>query len=48
MRDYEPDTLSYCIMTRPKAPEEALVFERYPDAEAFEQHRKTEVFHAKS
>lgn len=48
LKDNELDTLSYAIFTRPKAPEEVLVFERYNSVSAFEAHRRSKVFRAMS
>lgn len=48
LKDNEPDTLSYTIFTRPKAPNEVLVFERYNSVSAFEGHRRSKVFRTMS
>jgi len=42
----EPDVLTYCWMTRPKAPNQLLVFERYRDAKALGAHGSTKEFKA--
>lgn len=34
----EPDTLGYAIMTRPKAGNEVLIFERYTTSVGFDKH----------
>ncbi len=34
----EPNVLTYCVLTRPKAPSEILIFERYADVEALKAH----------
>ncbi|KAK5944714.1 hypothetical protein PMZ80_001914 [Knufia obscura] len=42
----EPDVLTYCTMTRPKAPNQVLLFERYKDAKALGAHGSTKAFKA--
>lgn len=42
----EPDVLTYCTMTRPKAPNQVLLFERYKDAKALGGHGSTKAFKA--
>lgn len=42
----EPGVLTYSIMTRPKAPEEILFFERYDSLEALGRHGSTGQFKA--
>ncbi|RVX69353.1 hypothetical protein B0A52_06948 [Exophiala mesophila] len=44
VRDNEPTTLTYCVLTRPKAPNEVLLFERYQDLAAIGAHGKTKEF----
>jgi quinol monooxygenase YgiN len=48
VRDNEPGTLTYTVMTRPKAPNEVLMFERYLDLAALGRHGKTAEFKAMS
>jgi len=38
--------LTYCFMTRPKAPNEILVFERYKDTKALAAHGSAKEFKA--
>jgi len=40
----EPTTLTYCVMTRPDAPNEVLMFERYKDLAALGVHGKSKEF----
>ncbi|KIX10522.1 uncharacterized protein Z518_01605 [Rhinocladiella mackenziei CBS 650.93] len=42
----EAGTLTYCVMTRPKAPNEVLLFERYLNLQALGVHGKTKEFKA--
>ncbi|KIW19742.1 hypothetical protein PV08_00316 [Exophiala spinifera] len=42
----EPTTLTYCVMTRPDAPQEVLMVERYKDLPALGVHGKTKEFKA--
>ena len=42
----EPTTYTYCVMTRPKAPNEVLLFERYADLQALGVHGTTKEFKA--
>lgn len=38
MKDNEPGVLTYSVMTRPKAPTEVLMFERYQDDRSLKAH----------
>ena len=40
----EPDVLTYCVLTRPKAPNEIVMFERYKDHKALGSHGSTKQF----
>lgn len=40
----ESGVLTYCILTRPKAPNELLMFERYQDHKALAAHGGTKEF----
>lgn len=42
----EPGVLTYCMLTRPKAPNEILLFERYADGKALAAHGGTKEFKA--
>lgn len=42
----EPNVLTYCTMTRPKAPNQVLLFERYSDHKALGAHGSTKQFKA--
>lgn len=42
----ESNVLTYCTMTRPKAPNQVLLFERYKDAKALGAHGSTKEFKA--
>lgn len=44
VRDNEPTTLTYGLFTRPKSPNEVLLFERYKDLPALGAHGKTKEF----
>ncbi|KEF61505.1 uncharacterized protein A1O9_03072, partial [Exophiala aquamarina CBS 119918] len=46
VRDNEPTTLTYGLFTRPKSPNEVLLFERYKDLPAIGAHGKTKEFKA--
>lgn len=46
VEENEPTTLTYCVLTRPEAPNEVLLFERYKDLAALEVHGKTQEFKA--
>ncbi|KAF2158380.1 hypothetical protein M409DRAFT_31105 [Zasmidium cellare ATCC 36951] len=40
----EPGCLTYCVFTRPKAPGEILLFERYADVASVEAHMRSSKF----
>ncbi|KAK3117432.1 hypothetical protein LTR53_001197 [Teratosphaeriaceae sp. CCFEE 6253] len=42
----EPTTLTYAVLTRPKAPKEILMFERYADPEALGSHMYSKRYQA--
>ncbi|KIW56289.1 hypothetical protein PV05_04959 [Exophiala xenobiotica] len=44
VEENEPTTLTYCVMTRPEAPNEVLMFERYKDLPALGVHGKSKQF----
>lgn len=46
VHDKETGVLTYCTMTRPKAPNEILLFERYKDVKALAAHGSTNEFKA--
>jgi len=46
VRDNEPTTLTYGVFTRPKSPNEVLLFERYKDLPALGVHGTAKEFKA--
>lgn len=46
VKENEPDVLTYCTMTRPKAPNEVMLFERYKNPKALGAHGSTKQFKA--
>ena len=42
VHDNEPGTLTYAILTRPKAPNEFLVYERYLGVDGLKAHMKSQ------
>jgi len=46
VKENEPGVLTYCVLTRPEAPLEVLMFERYKDVASHKGHASSKEFRA--